>query len=366
MINANITYSYTHADWNQERFLSLGGFTVVFLNYNKLKFIERSVKSALAQDFPLLEMFFMDDASKDGSGDVMERIVREYKGRHKVTVIRNKTNRGITGQWNVVSKLATGNWYGMFCGDDIAHADRVSVSARRIAERPTIKGMCTSGVEHNLLTGAEERRILCDHTTKEIKGDIPLDEWFFRGGPVVGATAFWHKSLFDKSLPCAPLDDLLLFWVLFGKNRGRKESIWFLDSDDETVEYSIGEGVSSEMRMDDSNSVGKVAKWINATNSAKKFASLEKITADGIKHYFNSYCSDLVLRDLANAFAARSGIISCSTIGRILLFPTLIKLLFANRLSKRLRERLLKEYIKKSIQEIFGLRFAGVVHSFLN
>jgi len=74
---ANITYTYRPSDWDQERFLALGGFTVVFLNYNKMKFIERSVKSTLEQDFPLLEMFFMDDASKDGSGEEMERLMKD-------------------------------------------------------------------------------------------------------------------------------------------------------------------------------------------------------------------------------------------------------------------------------------------------
>ena len=76
-----ISYSYTPAGWTQEEFLRQGGFTVVFLNYNKARYIEKSVASALNQDYPILEMFFMDDASTDGSGDEMERMVRQYRGR---------------------------------------------------------------------------------------------------------------------------------------------------------------------------------------------------------------------------------------------------------------------------------------------
>ena len=64
-MKGKISYIYTPEDWDQNQFLSLGGFTVVFLNYNKKSFIERSVESALSQDFPLCEMFFMDDASTD-------------------------------------------------------------------------------------------------------------------------------------------------------------------------------------------------------------------------------------------------------------------------------------------------------------
>ena len=143
MMSGEITYTRTPENWSQAEFLRLGGFTVVFLNYNKAAFIERSVAGALAQDFPLCEMFFTDDASTDGSGDTMEKLVRVYSGRHKVTVVRNTVNRRITGQWNIVSRLATGNWLGMFCGDDVARPDRVTCAARRIAEYPTLKGLCT-------------------------------------------------------------------------------------------------------------------------------------------------------------------------------------------------------------------------------
>ena len=46
---AQITYSFIPNNWNQARFMELGGFTIVFLNYNKIKFIDRSVESVLNQ-----------------------------------------------------------------------------------------------------------------------------------------------------------------------------------------------------------------------------------------------------------------------------------------------------------------------------
>ena len=67
----------------------MGGYTLVFLNYNKGKLIAEAVRSTLGQDFPILEILFMDDASTDGSGEEMERIVRAYRGRHKVSAIKS-------------------------------------------------------------------------------------------------------------------------------------------------------------------------------------------------------------------------------------------------------------------------------------
>ena len=48
-----VTYEYLPENWRQERFLAHGGFTVVFLNYNKARFIKQSVTSALNQDYPI-------------------------------------------------------------------------------------------------------------------------------------------------------------------------------------------------------------------------------------------------------------------------------------------------------------------------
>ena len=106
MQNSTVSYVYEPEKWDEAAWRETGAFTVVFLNFEKSKTIHKAVASALAQDYPFLEMFFMDDASSDGSGDVMEELVRAYRGRHKVSVVRNRTNVGITGQWNSVAKLA--------------------------------------------------------------------------------------------------------------------------------------------------------------------------------------------------------------------------------------------------------------------
>ena len=52
-------YCYTPEKWSHDEFISFGGFSVVFMNYNKGHYIEHSVKSALEQDYPYLEMIFM-------------------------------------------------------------------------------------------------------------------------------------------------------------------------------------------------------------------------------------------------------------------------------------------------------------------
>lgn len=353
-----ITYSYTPEDWSLERFLELGGFTVVFLNYNKAEFIKKSVASALNQDFELLEMFFMDDASTDGSGDTMEKIVRQYRGRHKVTVVRNTENQHITGQWNIVSKLATGNWFGMFCGDDIAHIDRVTQAARIVAMTPTLKGFCTSGIEINYQNGTTTRKIATGYTRNEATGETSAFDIAHGGTAVVGSTAFWHKSLFVKPLPKAPLDDMLLRWVLHAQNLGSKDVVWAWETDLETVDYAIGTGISTEGRQLAEENDSAARRWVKAQLGNRHFAAVMSRTWEGIERYYrdNDVSSDLcafaALEKLINRF------ISFGTWRRVALLPSLVCATLQIE-DKRTARYVATTAFKRFVLEFFGLTIAG-------
>lgn len=356
-----IAYSYVPDDWDQEKFLALGGFTVVFLNYNKASFIERSVASALNQDFPLCEMFFMDDASTDGSGDTMERLVRAYRGRHKVTVVRNTENQRITGQWNIVSKLATGNWLGMFCGDDIAYPDRVTKAAAIVSAHPTLKGFCTGASAIDVRTGGRR------HEPQNREGVI-----VYRGGEglwnistqsdlIFGATAWWHKSLFDVSLKFAPLDDVHLRWVLQAKYALSSDEVWLCAGRLETIEYSVGCGVSSEMNPRNDIKRGSIEQWLLNTEAMRKFYQLMIQTYEGVESYFreNKIGGDVNVALGLGQFKFRA--LNGNTFKRVCLLPRLIALTMNRRIPRSVRKSLHLEYSKFFIQELFGLRVASVL-----
>lgn len=248
-MNGKITYQREPNRWSIEKFRShSGGVAAVFLNYNKRQTIEKAVAAVLEQDFPLLDIYFMDDVSTDGSFEVMEAAVKKYRGRHRVTVVKNSRNVGIAGQWNQVSKLSRATWFGMFCADDIAHLDRVSVSDRIIKKYPSARGVCTSRAPIDFRTGEKLGYCRLPRTEIVVRGtDDPqsIDSRLY----AVGCTSFWHRSLFENNLPAVMLDDEFLKWTLHLKEVGNPDPVWVFDGLQETVDYSIGDGVSSTGRL---------------------------------------------------------------------------------------------------------------------
>lgn len=242
-----VSYGRIPETWDVARWRSDGAFVAVFLNYNKAKTIRRAVEATLAQDFPALEILFMDDASTDGSAETMEEIVRAYRGPHKVTVVRNASNAGICGQWNQVTRLSEGEWFGMFCGDDIPHVDRVASAAKVVSRYSGLLGLSTSMNTFDARTGKP-----CDYAgyppeVVEMRGDEPPAELFARRW-ASGCTAFWRREIFSRSLPSVALDDLFLHWRLLMTAAGRSEVVWAYDGRDKTIDYSVGAGLWSEIR----------------------------------------------------------------------------------------------------------------------
>ena len=356
-----LTYSYAPADWDQDRFLALGGFTVVFLNYNKARFVEKSVAGALNQDFPLLEMFFMDDASSDGSGDTMEKLVRQYRGRHKVTVVRNDVNQYITGQWNIVSKLVTGNWLGMFCGDDIAHSDRVSLVAKRIAKYPTLRGISTAAVD---IDGATCDILPDSHYVPQPYLAFGTDAWEqldanFRSN---GSTSFWHKSLFFEPLPRVPLDDNYLHFRVFVLNKGVDGPIFFYDSSIKTIDYSLGVGVCGGA-IQISKTATPRQKWVGDIKRYKRFLSKLVITMTEALRF--AHRKGVSMDDLASFRCSLlwARIVSSSTLGRIVMIPNIFYALFLKGIPTKRKCSLVKAWAYFLVFEFFGLEGASMIRS---
>jgi glycosyltransferase involved in cell wall biosynthesis len=81
--------------------------------YNGEKYLRESLDSILAQTYPNTEILVMDDASTDGTADILE----SYGDR--IRVVRQPQNRGIYANANDGIAMAQGEYIAIYHADDV-------------------------------------------------------------------------------------------------------------------------------------------------------------------------------------------------------------------------------------------------------
>lgn len=80
--------------------------SVIILNYNGLKFIEQYLKSVFNTDYANFEVILVDNASKDGSIELAEKL---FGDNSKLRIVKNRNNLGFAQGNNIGAKYAKGD-----------------------------------------------------------------------------------------------------------------------------------------------------------------------------------------------------------------------------------------------------------------
>ncbi|MCC7173775.1 MAG: glycosyltransferase family 2 protein [Bryobacterales bacterium] len=78
--------------------------SVTIVTFNSGRFIKRCLESVLAQKYPLLEVIVVDNASTDGTADILEQF------EDRCQVVYNDENIGFAAAQNQAIRLSSGEW----------------------------------------------------------------------------------------------------------------------------------------------------------------------------------------------------------------------------------------------------------------
>lgn len=97
--------------------------SVMMPTYNAERYVAAALDSILSQNYENLQVIVCDDASKDGTAD----IIREYGLRFpdKIKVFVNEANLGVTLNCNKALGFCEGEYISLFAGDDIMLAGKI-------------------------------------------------------------------------------------------------------------------------------------------------------------------------------------------------------------------------------------------------
>jgi Glycosyl transferase family 2 len=101
--------------------------SVILATYNHERYIETSIQSALAQQYPFMEVLIGEDCSTDKTPAIVNNLVKTYDGPHRVRLITYPSNLQDVGfrNWRELLWAARGDYVINFAGDDILYPDYV-------------------------------------------------------------------------------------------------------------------------------------------------------------------------------------------------------------------------------------------------
>jgi glycosyltransferase involved in cell wall biosynthesis len=102
--------------------------------YNEARFVAASLSSILAQDYPYLEIIISDNASKDGTLGICQKVLGS---RTNVIIHQFENNRGASENFRYVLSAAKGKYFMWVSGHDLWASNIVSESVALLEATPT-------------------------------------------------------------------------------------------------------------------------------------------------------------------------------------------------------------------------------------
>lgn len=199
--------------------------------YNQADLIAPALQAAFVQTYRPMEIVISDDCSRDGSVDVIERMIAEYRakgGDIPITFLRQTENQGNLGNWQRICEVAKGELLIKADGDDISLPNRTE----EVVKAWVAAGRKPLIVYHGAIK-INGRGNAFGHCKKSV-----LDY-----GPV-GAVSAYSRRLFDEFGAIVVSNPRTFDDTVYG-GRARildGDCLWV---EQELVKYRVGSGVSS-------------------------------------------------------------------------------------------------------------------------
>lgn len=174
--------------------------TFVLLAYKQQDYIRQAVEGAFSQTYSPLEIIISDDASPDGTFDIIREMTAAYNGPHKVIINRNESNLGLGPHVKTVLAMASGDWVVTAAGDDISLPHRTSELMEAAERHPNLGGIWSSyeTIDHHGATlhqqpGISEELLITSNSLATYLDGFP------RRLPnhASGCAAAWHRRVFS-------------------------------------------------------------------------------------------------------------------------------------------------------------------------
>lgn len=159
--------------------------SVIVPIYNVDRYIEKSIRSILVQDYKELEIILVDDGSPDNSGAIIDKLKTED---NRIITVHQK-NSGVSCARNVGLSVATGEYVTFIDGDDWVESNYISYFVKLMEESE-----CDVVMNKNNFT---EKKKNSSSNDRSVVDSEKAMEWIYMGDIFV---AVWNKMYKKKVL----------------------------------------------------------------------------------------------------------------------------------------------------------------------
>lgn len=108
--------------------------SVIIPTFNRLKVLDRAIKSVLSQTYSDFELVIVDDGSTDSTGELLQK----YIDHPKIRTFRTE-NQGVSAARNLGLQMAQGKWIGFLDSDDEWLSDKLEKQMSYLEAHPETK-----------------------------------------------------------------------------------------------------------------------------------------------------------------------------------------------------------------------------------
>jgi glycosyltransferase involved in cell wall biosynthesis len=171
--------------------------TVVVTTFRHAPFVREALDSLTAQTTRDFEVIITDDASGDGTVDVIQAWLDE--GHLPARFIRNSTNRGLCANRNTARRITSGEFICSLSGDDVYEPERLQRQIACFREQPS----SVAAIFSDASTIDENGARVSDSFLRKFLGDEPVPDGerlfrrLLRGNFIPAPTVMVRRSALD-------------------------------------------------------------------------------------------------------------------------------------------------------------------------
>lgn len=133
--------------------------SIIMPVYNMERFIRYAIQSVINQTYPLYELVIVDDGSVDGSKQIVDDFILNYRGTVSI-VYHNQQNQGLACARNTGINISTGEYIALLDPDDAWLPDRLRAGVEILDQKQEV-GLVHANIiyidEHDQQTGIPTR-----------------------------------------------------------------------------------------------------------------------------------------------------------------------------------------------------------------